>query len=149
MLGEFVVLLLLEIRVVDGGSQLSGGRFPYPAKQVLDDRLIVEETMNIGADAVVGLQNGLVRIADALMNLVALTLLTFELEGYLLGGFLMSHGRMDRQQAKTGQAGNGTLDAVGVADGLSFSHFSSWRLAMALNGHGEMNASVVSLVIAI
>ena len=52
--------------------------------------------MNVGADAMIGLQNGLVSIADALMNLVALTHMAFESEGDLLSGLLMSHGRMDR-----------------------------------------------------
>ena len=75
--------------------------------------------MNVGADAMIGLQNRLVGIADALMNLIALTCLTFELEGNLLGSLLMGHDCMDRQKAETWQAGDNTLNAVGVADGLS------------------------------
>ena len=75
--------------------------------------------MNVGADAMIGLQNGLVGIADALMNLVALARLALELESDLLGGLLRGHGCMDRQQAKAWQAGDRTLNAVGIADGLS------------------------------
>ena len=51
--------------------------------------------MNIGADTMGGLQDGLVCITNALMNLIALTRLTFELEGNLSGGFLRGYGCMD------------------------------------------------------
>ena len=80
MLSESVVLLLLKIRIVDCGSQFYTFHFSFFTQQVFYDRSIVEETMNVGAYAVVSLQNGLVCIANALMNLVALTRLTFELE---------------------------------------------------------------------
>ena len=36
-------------------------------QQVLNDGCIVEETVNVGADAMVGLKNSLIGIADALM----------------------------------------------------------------------------------
>ena len=46
---------------------------------------------------------------------------------------------MDRQQAKTGQAGNGTLDAVGVADGLS------QHLIAATDSYNSLSVTMGSL----
>ena len=75
--------------------------------------------MNIGTDAMVGFQNGLVGIADALMYLVALTRLSVELEGNLTSSLLGSHRGVDGQQTETRQGRNVALDAIGVVDGLS------------------------------
>ncbi len=40
-------------------------------QQMLDNRCIIEKTVNVGADAMVCLQYSLIGIADTLMNLVA------------------------------------------------------------------------------
>ena len=89
------------------------------AEQVFNDGSIVEEAVDVGANAVVGLQDGLVGIADPLVNLVALALLTIELECHLLGGLLLRHRGVDRQQTQARQTGDGALDAFGVVDRLS------------------------------
>ncbi len=75
--------------------------------------------MNVGADAVVCLQDGLVGIADTLMDFIPLTFLPFELERHLTGGLLRSHRGMDGQQSKTRQTLDVTLNAIRVFDGLS------------------------------
>ena len=89
------------------------------AQYVFYDGGIVEETVNIGADTMVGLQDGLVGIADALVNLVALTCLPIKLERDLLGGFLCSHGGVDGQQTESWQMLDVTLDAFRVVNGLT------------------------------
>ena len=75
--------------------------------------------MNIGSYAVVSLQNGLVSIAHALMNLITLTGLSLKLEGDLSCGLLWCHRGLNRQQPETRQTGDSTLDAIGVIDHLS------------------------------
>ena len=133
MLSEFVVLFFLKgcIALNQGDCPMMLCRIKIPLtghcikrsihliQQILNDRRIVEKTVNVSTYAMVSLQDGLICIADALMNLIALTRLTFKLEGYLPGGLLVGHGRMDRQQPETWQAGDGALNAIGVADRLS------------------------------
>ena len=88
--------------------------------------------MDIGTDTMVGLHDGLVGIADTLVNLVAIALLIFELESDLLGGLFCSHGCMDGQQTETWEAGNGALYAIGVANGLAK------HLIAAADAHNSM-----------
>ena len=75
--------------------------------------------MYIGADAMVGLQDSLSSITDALMNLIALTLVTFEQKRYLLSGLLRRHRGMNGQQAKTWQTRDTALDAIWVFNRLT------------------------------
>ena len=114
---EFVVLLFLEVGIALGA--LRGLLSHMFAQYVFDDRGIVEEAVDIGADAMVGLQDGLAGVADALVDLVALTCLTFELERDLPGGFACSHGGMDRQQTESWQMLDVAFDAFWVIDGLT------------------------------
>ena len=65
-------------------------------EQMLDDWHIVEETVDIGANAMTSLHDRLVGIADTLMNLVALTRLTFKLESDLPSSLLRCHGGVNR-----------------------------------------------------
>ena len=88
-------------------------------QQEIDNCGIVEKTMDIGTDAMVCLKDGLICVADALMYLVAPTLLTIELEGHLTGHLLSSDGSMDGQQAETWQIRDTSLDAVRVFNRLS------------------------------
>ena len=64
---------------------------------MLNDGGIIEEAVNVCAYAMVCLENGVIGIADTLMNLVALTLLTIELERHLTSGLLLRHRGVDRQ----------------------------------------------------
>ena len=75
--------------------------------------------MNVGSNAMVSLHNGLIRIADALVYLIALTLLTFKLETNLLGGFCLAHRRVNRQQPQSRQTGYVALNALWVFNALS------------------------------
>ena len=92
MLSKLVVLLFLKVGIALYRSSANGFFF----QQIFGDGCIVEKTVDIGADAMVGLKDGFLCITDALMNLVALTRMTFELEGNLLGGLLGRHGSVDR-----------------------------------------------------
>ena len=93
VVGQLVILLFLEFCRGKFSTFLI---FNFILEYMLNDWCVVKEAVDIGSYAVVSLQNGLVSIADALMYLVALTHLTFELESDLLSGLLMSHGGMDR-----------------------------------------------------
>ena len=114
---EFVVLLFFEVGIALGA--LWGLLIHMLAQYVFDDGGIVEEAVYIGADAMVGLQDGLAGVADALVDLVALTCLTFELKCDLPGGFASSHGGMDRQQTESWQMLDVALDTFWVVDGLA------------------------------
>ena len=117
MSSQLVVLLVLE-----SGDTLSVQRRPLNrkmAQQLLNDGGIVEEAVNVGADAMGCLEDGLVSITDTLMNLVALTLLTIEQERHLTGGLLLRHRGVDGQQTQTRQTADAALDTFGVVDSLS------------------------------
>ena len=117
MSSQLVVLLVFEISEALGAQR--GTLSHMFAQQVLNDGCIVKEAVNVGADAMISLEDGLVSIADTLMNLLALTLLTIELERHLTGGLLLCHRGVDGQQAQTRQTTDATLDAFGVVDSLS------------------------------
>ena len=53
------------------------------------------------------------------MNLIALTRLAVKAECDLPRGLVCRHRRVDGEKAEAGQAGDRTLDAVGIADHLS------------------------------
>ena len=67
----------------------------------------------------VGLQDSLNSIADTLMNLVALTLVTFEHKRHLFGGLLRCHCGMNRQQTKTWQTRDTAFDAIRIFNRLT------------------------------
>ena len=91
--GKLVVLLIFKIGITLGAQR--GTLSHMLAQHVLNDRRVVEESVNVGADAMVSLEDSLVSIADTLMNLVAAALLSIELEGDLASGLLCCDGRMD------------------------------------------------------
>ena len=67
----------------------------------------------------IGLEDDLIGIADALMNLIALTCLSVELERDLLRGLVSSHGGVDRQQTESWQMLDVAFDTFRVVDGLT------------------------------
>ena len=110
-----VVLLFLKVGIALYRSSVNGFFF----HQIFDDGCIVEKTMDIGADAMISLENYLIGIAHALVYLVTLTLLPLKLEGDLTSGFLLRHRGVDRQQSEARQTLDAALDAIGVFDSLS------------------------------
>ena len=115
MVSQLVILFLLEV-----GKTLywTCSRSLIP-EQIFDDGRIVEEAVDIGADAMIGLEDGLVSIADTLMDLIALAWLTIELEGDLAGGLLGIHRSVDGQNSKTWQTRNIAFNPFRVFDDLS------------------------------
>ena len=91
--GKLVVLLIFKIGITLGAQR--GTLSHMFAQQVLNDRRVVEESVNVGADAMVSLEDSLVSIADTLMNLVALTCLAIELKSDLLSSFFCRHRGVD------------------------------------------------------
>ena len=89
------------------------------AQNMINHGGIVEEAVDVGADAMAGLQDGLIGIADTLMNLIALTCLSVELERDLLRGLVSSHGGVDRQQTESRQMLDVAFDTFRVVDGLT------------------------------
>ena len=79
---------------------------------------VVEETVDIRPDAMVGLHDGLVGVADALMYLIALACLPIELEADLPRGLLGRHRSADGQESKSWQTADAALDALWVVDRL-------------------------------
>ena len=102
---QFVVLFVLEgLQIM--GTVLMTSRFasitrtiPVILQQVFYDGRIIKEPVDVGADAVVSLQDGLVGIADTLMNLVTLTRLTIKIERHLTRGLLGRHRSVDGQES--------------------------------------------------
>ena len=84
MLCELVVLMFLKVWIALYRNGVNGLVF----EQVLNDRRVIKEAVDVGADTMVCLHDGLIGIAHALVNLVALTCLAFELEGDLSRGLL-------------------------------------------------------------
>ncbi len=77
VVSQFVILFVLESLQITW-TVLMISRFasitrtvPMILQQMLDNRCIIEKTVNVGADAMVCLQYSLIGIADTLMNLVA------------------------------------------------------------------------------
>lgn len=89
--GEAVVLLFLKGGVAFDGR--NGGCFVL--EEVVDDRRVVKETMDVGAYAMVSLKDGLVGVADALVNFITLALMAVELEGHLTRGLFRCHCGMN------------------------------------------------------
>ena len=66
-----------------------------------------------------GGEDGLTGITDALMDLVALTGMTIELEAHLTGGLLRSYRGVDGEESQARQTGDGTFQTVGVFNHLT------------------------------
>ena len=88
-------------------------------QQMINHWGIVKETMNVGTYTMIRLQDGFVCIAHTLMNLIALTRLSIELESYLTCGLLCGHRGMDRQNAKSRQTRNAPFDTIRIIHRLS------------------------------
>ena len=116
---QLVVLRFFESLGILSGSKFFTLHFSFFPQNVLYDGLIIQEAVDISADAMVSLQNGFAGIAHTLVNLVSLTCLTLKLEGDLTSGFLLRHRGVDRQQAEARQTFDAALDALWVFDGLS------------------------------
>ena len=91
MLCELVVLMFLKVWIALYRNGVNG----LVLEQVRYDRRVIQEAVDVGADAMVCLHDGLIGIAHALVNLVAQACLAFKLEGDLSRGLLSVHGGMD------------------------------------------------------
>ena len=78
--GQFVVLFFLELGIALDFVMSSVALSPIHEllEQMLYDGGVVEKAVNVGADAMVGLKDGLIRVAHTLMYLIALTSLPVE-----------------------------------------------------------------------
>ena len=86
---------------------------------MLDYGGVVKQAVNVGADAVISLEDLFVRVAYALVDFVAVALVAAEGEGHLPCGLGGGDGGVDGQQAESSLGGGCALQSVGVADGLS------------------------------
>ena len=93
---QFVVLFVLEGFLTFSDWLLA---FSDWLQQVFDDGPIIKETVNVGANTMIILQDGLIGIADTLMNLVTLTRLTIKIERHLTRGLLGCHRCIDGQES--------------------------------------------------
>ena len=92
VVGQLVILFLFEF---SRGKFSTFFIFNFILEYMLNDRCVVKEAVDIGSYAVVGFQDSLAGVANALMDFVALTLLTVELKGHLARGLLCSHRGVD------------------------------------------------------
>ena len=112
MVGKTVVLLLFEVfdALCTGHGALRFKGF----KQIVDDGLVVEYAVDVGADAIFVDEYLFGCGALSLVYLITMTCVSVEIECDLACGFGGEHCGLDGQECQTGQIGNAALDAVGV-----------------------------------
>ena len=116
MVSKFVVLFLFKVGIA---LHFAFCIFNFEFLQnMFYDGGIVEEAVDVCPDAMVGLHDGLVGVADSLMYLIALACLPIELEADLPRGLLGRHRGADGQESKSWQTADATLNALGVVDRL-------------------------------
>ena len=116
MVSKFVILFLFKVGIA---LHFAFCIFNFEFLQnMFYDGGIVEEAVDVCSNAMVGLHDGLVGVADALMYLIALACLSVELEADLPRGLLGRHRSADGQESKSWQAADATLNAIGVVDRL-------------------------------
>ena len=117
MFSQQVILLFLKFFGADGFLQrlFCAVRAQYAVYY----RCVIEEAVDVSAEAVALSEYLLFGGADSLMYLISFAVLSFEREMHLLCGLLSSHSGLYVQQSKSWKCWNTALYTVGIEDCLS------------------------------